>query len=251
MGFTSTFTRILKLFGFAAVPLANGAVYDSDGLISIHDHDFLNDPDFQAAYSRGISAAGDYKWHWRIHIGLWAAATAVKLEGDFVECGVNRGFMSSAIMKRLNWDSTGKTFYLLDTFEGINTHERSDDEEDRRNRKQLDDGFYVTDLKSVKRNFAEWENVKIIQGTVPETLGMIAAEKIAFLHLDMNAAAPEVAAFEYLWERISIGGIVLLDDYAYHGYSKQKLAMDRAAKDRDVPIASLPTGQGLIVKTGS
>lgn len=251
MGINSAFTRILKRFGFAAVPLAGGTVYDSDGLISIHDHDFLNDPDFQAAYTRGVSAAGDYQWHWRIHIGLWAAATAVKLEGDFVECGVNRGFMSSAIMKRLHWDSTGKTFYLLDTFEGVKTREPSDDEEARRNRQQFDEGFYVTDFESVKRNFAEWENVKIIQGSVPETLSAVTAEEIAFLHLDMNAAAPEVAAFEYLWERIRSGGIVLLDDYAYYGYRKQKLAMDSAAKNRDVPIASLPTGQGLIVKTGA
>lgn len=30
-----------------------------------------------------------------------------------------KGFMSSAIMSYLNWDTTGRTFYLLDTFSGI------------------------------------------------------------------------------------------------------------------------------------
>jgi hypothetical protein len=61
----------------------------------------------------------DYRIHWRAHIALWAAFSARTLEGDFVECGVNRGFMSSAIMEYLDWDSLGKTFYLLDTFAGL------------------------------------------------------------------------------------------------------------------------------------
>ena len=71
---------------------------------------------------------------------------------------------------------------------------------------------------------------------------------IAFLHLDLNCSLPEVAAAEALWDRISPGGIILLDDYAYAGYRSQKLAMDRFAESRKVSILSLPTGQGLIVK---
>jgi hypothetical protein len=38
------------------------------------------------------------RWHRRVHVGQWAAACAAKLDGDFVECGVNRGFLSSSIM---------------------------------------------------------------------------------------------------------------------------------------------------------
>ena len=62
--------------------------YNQDGLISIHNHDFMESRPFKAAYQRGVKAAGtDYNWHWRVHIGLWAAETASKLPGDFVECG--------------------------------------------------------------------------------------------------------------------------------------------------------------------
>jgi len=80
----------------------------------------MDDPLFRKAYARGVRAAGqDYNWHWRVHVGLWAAACASRLDGDFVECGVNRGFLSSAIMVYLDWDSLGKQFYLLDTFRGL------------------------------------------------------------------------------------------------------------------------------------
>ena len=65
----------------------------------------------------------------------------------------------------------------------------------------------------------------------------------------MNCAAPEIAALTRFWERLVVGAPVLLDDYAYDGYRHQKLAMDELAGRLGVPIASLPTGQGLLLKT--
>ncbi|MEO7673943.1 MAG: TylF/MycF/NovP-related O-methyltransferase, partial [Pyrinomonadaceae bacterium] len=225
-------------------------LYDRDGLISVHNHDFMADPSFQKAYARGVLAAGDYGWQWRVHIGLWAAKTCARLDGDFVECGVNRGFLSSAIMEYLDWDATGKTFYLLDTFAGLDDRQISGDvSAAKRNEKHLAEGFYVHNAESVRANFSEWKNVRIIEGPVPDTLDEIEAAKIAYLHLDMNSAPPEVAAFNSLWNRLVPGAIVLLDDYAYYGYEAQKIAMDQAAAAKGIDIASLPTGQGLAIKT--
>jgi hypothetical protein len=252
MGIRTAFNEILRRFGYAVLPVAeNEGLYNFDGLITIHNHDFIQDPAFQRAYGRGVAAAADYQWYWRVHIGLWAASTAVRLEGDFVECGVNRGFLSSAIMQHLDWDSTGKIFYLLDTFAGLDEPQIAgpDRAESLRNRKHLDEGFYVTDIETVTQNFSEWQNVKLIQGAVPETLAGIDSEKLAYLHLDMNAAAPETAAFDHLWDRLVTGAVILLDDYAFYGYREQKTAMDAAASAKGTAVASLPTGQGLIIKT--
>lgn len=230
-----------------------GHVYDQDGLRSNHNHEFMDDPAFRKAYERGIRAVGDdYRWHWRVHVGLWAAACASQLDGDFVECGVNRGFLSSAIMDYLNWDSLGKHFYLLDTFRGLD--ERFVSPEDRvsgaveKNRKSLETGFYVQGVEQVRTNFSEWKNVSIIEGTIPETLPQVRAAKIAFLHLDMNCSPPEIASAQFFWERLVPGAFVLLDDYAYYGYVSQKTAMDNFAREKAINILSLPTGQGLFVK---
>lgn len=227
------------------------AFYDRDGLKSIHNHDFMNDPRFVRAYERGIKAAGDHSWQWRVHIGLWAAENAARLNGDFVECGVNRGFLSSAIMEYLDWNSTGKTFYLLDTFSGLDERFIREDSivNKEMNRSHLANGFYVSGAESVRRNFSEWKNVKIIEGSVPESLELVHSTRIAYLHIDMNSAEPEVAAFEYFWDRLVPNAFVLLDDYAYHGYDHQKKAMDEVATAKGHAIASLPTGQGLLIKT--
>jgi Macrocin-O-methyltransferase (TylF) len=252
MGIRKTIKELIEKTGYSLVPSQETRQkYHRDGLISIHNHDFMDDPEFRKAYDRGVRAAEDYRWEWRVHIGLWAAATAVRLEGDFVECGVNRGFLSSAIMDYLDWDTRGKTFYLLDTFAGLD--ERSLPTENavsvERNQRHLAEDFYVRGIESLTENFSEWKNVKIIQGPVPDTLKEIRAEKIAYLHLDMNSAPPEVAAFSGLWEKLVPGAIILLDDYAYAGYEVQKLAMDEVATAKDISIASLPTGQGLVIRT--
>jgi predicted ester cyclase len=228
-------------------------IYDQDGLRSIHNHEFMDDPRFQRAYQRGVAAAGeDYSWHWRVHVGLWVASCSSKLEGDFVECGVNRGCLSSAIMDYLDWDRTGKTFYLLDTFSGLDEHYISDQEKQdgmmKENKELLASGFYVSGVETVKANFAEWKNLRIIQGPVPQTLDRVDAKKVAYLHLDMNCSPPEVAAAEYFWPRLVPGAIVLLDDYAYRGYRSQKIAMDGFARSVGLSVLSLPTGQGMIIK---
>jgi hypothetical protein len=227
--------------------------YIQDGLASIHNHEFINDSFYINAYERGVKASGkDYGWHWRVHVGLWAASVSKNLDGDFVECGVNSGFMSSSIMQYLNWNTLNKNFYLLDTFNGLDEQYVSNEEISEgaleKNGKLIDSGFYVTDVNAVIKNFSEWKRVQIIQGSIPETLIKVTTNKIAFLHVDLNCAPPEVAAVECFWERMVSGAIVLLDDYAYWGYRQQKMAMDVLASRLGVNILSLPTGQGLIIR---
>lgn len=260
--------QLFEITGYTVVRKAStipsgipGTYYDQDGLRSIHNHEFMLDTSFQEAYKRGVYAQGcmkqepggpEYHWHWRVYIGLWAAFSAIKLEGDFVECGVNKGFLSSCIMMYLNWDSIGKTFYLMDTFRGLDERFVSDAERKAgvlgTSKKWLESGFYVSGVESVKSNFSEWKNVRIIEGSIPETLKECKSEKVAFLHLDMNCSPPEVAALDYFWARLVPGAFILMDDYAYHGYRNQKLEMDAFVNKKGLMIASLPTGQGLLIK---
>jgi hypothetical protein len=60
----------------------------------------------------------------------------------------------------------------------------------------------------------------------------VTSQQVAYLHLDMNCAPPEVAALTYFWDRLVAGAPVLLDDYAYHSYTPQRLAMDEFAHTR-------------------
>lgn len=226
--------------------------YSQDGLFTIHSDRFRNDPVFRYAYNRGVEASQgfDSGFEWRIHVALWAAKTALHVAGDFVECGVNAGFTSSAIMQKLEWDRTGRRFYLIDTFAGpvLTQYSQQGNRSVQFAERGLAAGAYVTDLDRVRKNFAEWENVRIVQGTVPEILETIEFGAVAFLHIDMNCALPERTALEFFWDRLSAGAIVLFDDYTYYGHDYQQDALDSFATAKGIEILSLPTGQGLLVR---
>lgn len=222
-----------------------------DGLWTVHNADFIKDPKFESAYARAAQAESDYKVHWRTHIITWAAANAIKGSGDFVECGVNKGFMSSAAMTFVDWNKTHgrRRFFLLDTFCGL-VPDLLSDEEKSLGRIEMSQDYYGEYFETAKQNLAEFEDAILIRGAVPGTLPQVDSERISYLHIDMNCAAPEVAAMRYFWPKIERGGVVILDDYAYHGFQPQKDAMDALGKELGFMVASLPTGQGLIVKSG-
>jgi hypothetical protein len=244
--------RLANQFGYYLLDAR--AWNGTDGLYSLHSARFLADPRFQTAYRRGVqaSAGHDPRIEWRAHIALWAATIASRLPGDFVECGVNAGFLSSAILTWLDWSALGKTFYLVDTFAGPPLEQYSPDEIARGRLdvalRAIETGGFVTDIDRVRTNYREWPRVEIVQGAIPAILPAVTATRIAFLHIDMNSAAPEVAALRHFWPRLSPGAVVLLDDYAFCGYGAQGDAMDALAAELGATIGVLPTGQGLMVR---
>ena len=122
----------------------------------------MQDESFRRAYERGVLAAKmDYRWHWRAHIGLWVASSASKLTGDFVECGVNRGCLSSIIMEYLDWDSRDTMFWLMDTFSGTDERYVSNEEIEQgvlqRHRPGLIRGLYTNGVESVRASLLPME----------------------------------------------------------------------------------------------
>ena len=223
--------------------------YANDLLYTYHNADFMRDPLFAEAYSLckdiGSDLLKNYDIQWRVHVLCWAAAHGAKLEGDFVDCGVYTGFCTRAIVHYTNFSKLRKKYYLLDTFEGL-SDKYSTAYELERNTKL---GYaHTVDLYSqVKQTFRDF-NVELVKGAIPETLPLAVPEKVAFLSIDMNTAAPEVAAMEHFWPRMVSGAMIVLDDYGYPGCLNQKLAHDEWARSKGVQVLSLPTCQGLIIK---
>jgi hypothetical protein len=231
-----------------------GRHYAQDGFYSQHGGHFRFDPAFRAAYDRGVQASNgtDPRFEWRVHIALWAARGALAAPGDFVECGVNAGFISSAIMHYLHWNETGRKFYLVDTFSGPPLDQYSEQEVSAGRREiaasAVAAGAYVSDMDRIRHNYAEWPDATLVPGVVPDVLERVDARQVAFLHLDMNCAYPEQAALKFFWPRLSAGAAVLFDDYVYFDCSAQTEAIDAAVRQLGGTVLSLPTGQGLLIR---
>jgi len=232
--------------------------YNHDGMkLYGKNTSFLDDQEFINAYKTGMNSGHhigrskgsqiDIHIEWRVHIACWAAKHALRLPGDFVECGVNTGIVSLAVCEFTNFNSTGKSFLLFDTFNGIPEDQMSEGE--RPSRLEENSSHYSECFELGLRNFASFPKAKLIRGKVPDTLTEVPIDRVSYLHLDMNIAAPEIAAMEFFWDKLVTGAVVLLDDYGWQHYEEQYKAMNNFVAKHNVGIATLPTGQGLLIKT--
>lgn len=183
---------------------------------------------------------------WRKHIACWAASHALTLDGDFVECGVHTGLLSMTICSYLDFEKTDRNFYLFDTFNGIPIDQlRSEEKALGLSHNQH---IYFDCYDIAQRNFAAYPNVHLIRGRLPDTLTGVPLSKIAYLSMDLNNANAEEMTIRTLWEKLVPGAVVVLDDYGFTGHEAQYTMWNGFAREKGRMIATLPTGQGLLIK---
>jgi O-methyltransferase len=251
---TAFFDRVIAVL----LPKDHPRIFWGDRLLSLgKSMGFLDDPKFAAAYA-AIKGSHQYDQYvspytvaWRLHTLVWAASSGLALDGDFVECGVFKGDFAWVIAQATDFARQSRVFYLYDTFAGFAPAYSSaaDFPEaprffDFANEVYKDPAIYP----EVLRKFNEFPNVRIIRGIVPDSLALASPEKIAFLHIDLNSPEAEVAALEVLFDRVVAGGSIVLDDYGWHLFRKQKIAEDAFMARRGYRVLELPTGQGLVIK---
>lgn len=232
--------------------------YKADGMCNYYKNmDWIKDPKFVSAYSKGMNSGHkmgrpkgseiDIHIEWRVHMILWAAQHAMHYEGDFVECGVNTGILSLAVCDYLNFEKlTNRKFWLFDTFRGIPEEQMAASE--RGHATGANESCYEECYEMAVKNFAPYPNAVLVRGKVPESFAGIDIRRVAYLSIDMNIAKPEVAAMEYFWDKLVSGAIVVFDDYGWAHSGEQYNELNAFAKARGVSIATLPTGQGLLIK---
>ena len=187
---------------------------------------------------------------WRLHTLLWAARQGLALEGDFVECGVFKGDMSWVLVRALDFGQVRKVFYLYDTFAGFLPAQATPaDFPDDPGFLEFAGRIYTTESShaAVVERFSPFPNVRIVQGAVPGSFAIAAPDRIAFLHLDLNSPAAEEAALHALFDRVTKGAAIVLDDYGWRQFRRQKEVADAFFVSRGLHVLELPTGQGLVV----
>lgn len=146
--------------------------------------------------------------------------------GAMVECGVWRGgSMQAVAITLLELGSTDRELHLFDTYEGM----PAPTEEDRRARdgssaadllatSTKDSRVWAhADLPDVQAGMAETEypadKVHFHVGMVEQNVPDLAPPTIALLRLDTDWYASTLHELRHLYDRLSPGGVLILDDY--------------------------------------
>lgn len=149
--------------------------------------------------------------------------------GAVVETGVWRGGSMRAVARTLQ--SLGRTdvpLYLFDTFDGMVAPTERDVRWTGENAEQLmqtQTGHEAemlwarAPLDQVRRVMTETgypeDQLHYVQGRVEDTVPTHAPESIALLRLDTDWYASSRHELEHLYPRLSPGGVLILDDYAW------------------------------------
>ena len=223
-----------------SMPESRG-IFASDNLFAFQRSlGFMRDGPLVSAYQAHCETVAEKGALWRLVTLAWAARSAAPLDGDFVECGCYRGTTARVLCDLVEFTGNiRRRYYLYDLFE----HDAS-----MPHHAMPDHGPGLT--AQVRARFANLPNVVITEGRVPDSLAIAAPDKIAFMHLDLNNADAEIGALEVLFDRVVPGGIVVLDDFGWLGYERQRIAEVEWFGARKYQILELPTGQGVVVKRG-
>lgn len=174
------------------------------------------------------------------------------IPGDVVECGVFKGsgFYTFLKLKRIfNPNSSKKVlgFDYFDTEELLKSIKNDHDVDsmntlfDGRNFKHENDfkGLLEDKLKNDGFNKSEFE---LIQGDVCETTRTFVKQnpgfKISLLYMDLDLETPTYETLVNLWNSLTVGGIVVFDEYGFHKWSESK-GVDRFVTERGIDIKNL------------
>lgn len=146
---------------------------------------------------------------------LRLAASAVALPGHFAEAGVRRA-ESFAPLARIA-QAADKLCFGFDSFEGMAEHTKRDvlpNGDCRWTKGKLHTGgdAGLQFVLQTCRDAGLEQTVRVTRGWVPQCLQCVAAERFAFVHLDLDQHAPTLAAARFFWPRLVPGGRIVCHD---------------------------------------
>jgi O-methyltransferase len=163
------------------------------------------------------------------------------IEGVLFECGVYKGGSAYLLKKCSQIYGIDKELYLFDTFKGMPPVNK---QEDLHNENDFND---IT-LDLVKDFVGEDLKTHFIQGFIPDTFKDLQDIKIAFAHIDVDIYKSVWDCCEFIWSRLSVGGIIVFDDYGFDSCPGAKKAVDSFFKDI-AEINKLETKQVMVKKS--
>lgn len=200
-----------------------------------------NDEDFLRGKARNIKGIPDARCFFLQSV----IRDLASVPGDVAECGVRFGKSTAFLLEA---DRAKRTYHLFDSFEGVSEPVAEDIPSDGKCRWVKHE--LIAPEEMAVRNLKDFTNVRFYKGWIPDRFPEVSDCVFALLHLDVDLYQPSVDALEYFWPRLSVGGVVICDDYGSFGCPGAKKAMDAFFADKKVRFIELPTAQALVIKIG-
>ena len=176
---------------------------------------------------------------------FWGLSELLRLvryvEGDTAECGVYRGASSALICSENQQSSFRKIHCVFDSFEGLSEPRAGDGD-------HWHFGDLTCSLDEVKENLSGFSRVEYYKGWIPDRFEDVESRKFSFVHIDVDLYQPTRDSFEFFYERMSLGGVIVCDDYGFGTCPGATKAIDEFLEFRNEKMLTLSSGGGFMIK---
>lgn len=167
----------------------------------------------------------------------------VGVPGDLIETGVWRGgacIFMRAILKA--YGVQDRRVWVADSFEGL----PEPDVEKFPTEAKFHNGpvmrvlykNFAADFESVRNNFAVFgmldEQVQFLKGWFRDTLPHAPIERLAVMRLDGDYYESTMDSLKNLYDKLSVGGYCIVDDYGEDVWTNCRQAVDEFRAQRDI-----------------
>lgn len=167
---------------------------------------------------------------------------ALSVEGEFWECGVFRGGSARLFQNVLKQNEKNpRALRLFDSFEGLPA---VDGKKDLHRQGDLAD-VNINEIKSFLCDPAPFFHI----GWIPSSFLGLEKKKIAFAHVDVDLFQSVYDCCQFIYPRLSKGGIMIFDDYGFPTTPGARDAVNKYFSNQPAKPIILDTGQSIIYKS--
>ena len=173
---------------------------------------------------------------------LWCLAKQLtNIQGSILEVGVWRGGTGAILAKAA--EPNGKKVFLADTFEGVVKAGSKDT--------AYVGGEHADTSEAVVKDLMQsllLTNYSILTGIFPEETSHLVEAPIAMLHCDVDVYSSARDVVEWCLSRLTIGGVIVFDDYGFIGCEGVTVFCQELQERRDLLFIHNINGHAIFIK---
>lgn len=235
---------LIRVFNFLSMKMSLAAKAGYQIIIPFATYaPWLKDATFLASYERikGVSLVNIYQcWE------LWKLIDETEnTPGDVIEVGVFKGATSAIMAARLKQNQSPAKFICCDTFEGV--VKASDADNFYKGGEHKDTSLnFVTNLLTQTFHLT---NVVFLKGIFPDETGhQVQDSRFRLCHIDVDTYQSGKEVLNWVWDRLSPGGIVVFNDFGYPRTRGITRLVEENRSRKDCLVIHNLNGHGIMIK---
>ena len=156
------------------------------------------------------------------------------IPGDVVECGTARGGSAALMGLALRELGSPRRLWVFDTFEGLPAPTENDPDFDIAKLYSGSCRGTLDEVTALFETLGILDRSVLVKGLFQDTLPGASIGRIAVLHLDGDWYESVRVCLESLYDRVSAGGVIQIDDYGH--WEGARKAVDEFMRGRGIGI---------------